>query len=86
MGSRFPLDPPARMLLMDRLPTIAARGVYYLPWLGTEDEVYLAAVTRFGRQIDLRLVSRGEDAKLVELELWDILDRDDPEPILRLVS
>lgn len=65
---------------------IAARGVYYLPWTGTNGELYLTAVDRRGRRILEATVYPGADPDAAELALWDLLDREDPEPRLRLVS
>ena len=68
------------------LPSIAARGVYYLPWIGTRGEVYLAAVDRHGRRILDATVYPGQDPDATERMLWEMLDTNDPEPTLRLVT
>jgi hypothetical protein len=65
---------------------IAARGVYHLPWLGRNGETFLVAIDRYGRRILDATVTPGADMDTAELALWDLLDQQDPEPRLRLVS
>jgi glyoxylase-like metal-dependent hydrolase (beta-lactamase superfamily II) len=70
----------------NRPPNLAARGVYYLPWLGSAGEMYLAAVDRFGRRVLDATVLPGHDLNAVEQALRELLDEHDPPPKLRLVS
>jgi hypothetical protein len=71
---------------MNAPPCIAARGVYYLPWTGTDGEVYLAAIDRYGKRIFEATVYAGQDADAAELALWELLEQKDPPPSLRLVG
>lgn len=64
---------------------IVARGVYYLPWLGPNGEIYLAAVNRLGRLVAERVVLPGEDVQLAEEHLQALLDVVDP-PFARIVK
>lgn len=75
-----------RQILPPASHGLAARGVYYLPWLGSEGEIYLAGVNRWGRRVLEATVYPGKDVRAAELALWEMLDREDPEPTLRLVS
>lgn len=70
---------------MNRLPYIAARGVYHLPWLGTAGELYLAAVDRWGRRILEATVEPGQNLHEAERVMLEMLDEHDPPPPLRMV-
>ncbi len=70
---------------MHRLPAVAARGVYYLPWTGADGELYLAAVTAGGRRIATATVEAGQDPTDAEDLLWEILEEEDPVPMIHLV-
>lgn len=64
---------------------IVERGVYYLPWLGPHDEIYLVAVNRFGRLVTMRAVLPGEDVAEAEAHVEALLDITDP-PVARLIK
>lgn len=65
---------------------IAARGVYHLPWLGRDGEIFLAAVDRHGRRILEATVYPGQDVRGAEQAMRELLEREDPKPALRLVG
>ncbi len=63
-----------------------ARGVYRLPWIGPSGQRYYVAVDRRGRRRFKATAFDGyEDQSTVD-SLWVMLDREDPDPLIRLVS
>lgn len=70
---------------LNRLPAVAARGVYCLPWIGKDGEIFLAAVDRLGQRILEATVYPGEEVRCIEKELLRMLDEQDPKPTLRIL-
>lgn len=73
---------------MPVLPVLPStkRGLYYLPWRGTRGELFIAAINRHGQRVLEATVYTQEDRAAVEATLWEILDREDPQPKLKLAS
>lgn len=58
----------------------ARRGVHVAPWMGPDGELVLVAVTSLGRQAAPPVVvPHGGDRLRASDELWDLLDRVDPD-------
>jgi hypothetical protein len=61
------------------------RGVWVAPWQGPNGETILVAVSRKRRKIAERLLSPGDDHVGAGEALWDMIERDDPEPMLKVI-
>ena len=65
--------------------TSAVRGVWVSQWRGPNGETILVAVTRDGRRIAERVLGPGDGHVQAADELWELLDRLDPMPILQVI-
>jgi len=70
---------------MAQLPKTVSRGVYYLPWFGSDGEIFLVAVSRSGRRILEATVQPNQNAAVAVTMLRKLLDEVDPVP-LRLLT
>ena len=61
------------------------RGVYELPFRSESGDVPLVAVDRRGRCLARRECSNA-DVGQTSRELWDVLDEEDPMPVLRVLE
>lgn len=61
------------------------RGVWVAPWMGENGETILVAVHRNNRLIDQRVLKFGDDHVQASEDLWALLDRIDPMPVLRII-
>ena len=61
-----------------RIPQVASRGVYHLPFYGSLGEVWVVAVDRHGRKVSEAIVLEGQSMPHAEGLLRDLLDRVDP--------
>ena len=61
------------------------RGVWVAPWMGESGETILVAVRRDGRRAGSRTLLAGDDHIGAADALWAILERDDPEPMLKVI-
>jgi hypothetical protein len=70
---------------MRRATLGVGRGVWVAPWMGKNGETILVAVTRDDRRIEERTLSPGDGHVQAVDELWDILERADPERMLKVI-
>ena len=65
---------------------LAGRGVYVAPWMGPDGEFVLLAITREKKlACQPVVVPIGSNHVLASDELWDVLERDDPLPDLKII-
>jgi hypothetical protein len=62
------------------------RGVWIAPYKGRNGEMILVALDRKERRLEERLVAFGDDHMKAADDLWQVVDREDPMPTLRLIS
>lgn len=61
------------------------RGVWVAPWMGPNGEIILVAVRRNDRMVDQRMLLFGDDHVRAADELWAALEREDPQPNLKII-
>lgn len=61
------------------------RGVWVAPWMGRDGETILVAVRRDGCLVAERSLRFGDDHVRASEELWDELERADPQPELKVI-
>jgi hypothetical protein len=61
------------------------RGVFVAPWNGRNGERILVAVDRQNRFVEKRLIPAGEPDIRASDELWELLERLDPVPALKVI-
>lgn len=61
------------------------RGVWVAPWTGPNGETILVAVRRDSRTCGWRLLAAGDDHAGASDELWETLEREDAQPILKVI-
>lgn len=61
------------------------RGVWVAPWMGPNGETILVAVRRDDRKVSERMLAFGDDHVQASEDLWDELERADPQPALKVI-
>ncbi len=61
------------------------RGVWIAQWVGPNDELILVATDRNSRRLAERMLAMGDDHLQASDDLWAIVEREDPERMLKVI-